>query len=366
MAGFDLGHTRAVEEAYPPLRGQQLWSTNLGSMFLTGPVVADDLAYVITGEGDLLAVDRTSGRIRWQRDVEAPADSPAAIAGETLFVGLRNRDLLALNKNTGEVLWTYRAEGPIVSSPVVVRGVVYVGSSTDAMVAAVDAASGEELWRTELNERQLNAAVSWDDNHMVVAPGNKVIYYDRRSRDRAFTFDSPFGQIAGTPLVIDDTVYVGLNTGGIIALAIEATNARWEKPIRRVWGQLWIWGMAPQPPRPSGFLWGHGVDGAMLASMAAKDDLLYYGTSRGEVTALNRNTREVAWTFEGVGAVRGAPAVVGDTLYIAAGPIVYALEAATGRKLWELQVAGDITSDIVVTKEALYVVDDKSNLYAIN
>lgn len=366
MGGFDLAHTRDVPENFPALKGQQIWSTNLGGPFLNSPVVADDLAYFVNGDGLLVAVDRTTGAIRWQRQVDAPADSAASVAGDTLFVGLRNRNLLALNKDTGEVLWTYQADGAIAASPTVVKGVVYSGSSSGDNLFALDVATGQELWTTGLDERLFSAAMSWDENNMVLAAGDKVIYYDRRSRQRTFTFTSLVGNAVGSPVVIGDSVYTILGPGGVLALELGVTSSVWEKPIRRVWGQLWIWGMAPRPPQPTGLLWHYAIGDAVIAPPAAKGNLLYFGTVHGDITALNIDTQQPVWTFAGDGAVRGAPAVVGDTLYVGSGRYLYALNANTGQKLWEFQANAEVDSDIVVTREAVYFADAESNVYAVN
>ncbi len=340
---------------------------NFGSDFLNTPVIADDMAYFVTADGRLIAVDRTNGRTRWEHDVNAPADSAGTIAGNILYIGLRNRDLLALNKDTGEMLWTYKAAGTVVASPVVVDGVVYVGSSMDAKIVGLDAITGEELWNTELNERQLSSAMSWAEDNMVIASGNKVIYYDRRSADRVFTYESIVGVIVGTPIVIEDKAYAALGNGSIVALELEARNPAWEKPFRSLWGRLWLWGMAPRPPQPTGVLWGYtGVRDTVIAPPAAKDNVLYYGTIHGIITALDLNARQPTWTIEGEGAVRGAPAVVNDTVYISSGHYVYALNTSTGEKVWEFRANGEVTSDIVVTQDALYFADDQSNLYALN
>jgi outer membrane protein assembly factor BamB len=194
-----------------------------------------------------------------------------------------------------------------------------------------------------------------------------VIYYDRRSASRVFTYESPFGLIVGTPIVIEDNAYAVLGGGRVIALQLEKTNNDWEKFFRDIQGRLWLWGMAPRPPQPTGLLWGYaGPNDSVIAGPAAKDGMLYYGTVHGDITALDLNTQQAAWTFEGEGAVRGAAAVVNDTVYISSGHYVYALSAATGEKVWEFRANGEVTSDIVVTRDALYFADDQSNLYALN
>jgi len=57
----------------------------------------------------------------------------------------------AINLATGKVAWTHRQRTPLVSSLLATAGGVVFAASLDRSFAAFDAASGEQLWSTELN-----------------------------------------------------------------------------------------------------------------------------------------------------------------------------------------------------------------------
>ena len=80
---------------------------------------------------------------------------------------------------------------------------------------------------------------------------------------------------------------------------------------------------------------------------------------------MDLETREPRWTYQGAGAVLSAPAIAGDTLYVGAGNRLYALNSGTGEVEWSSQTANRISSDVVITAEAIYVVDEEAILYAI-
>lgn len=365
MDGHNLAHTRSIPQFHTPISGRLKWSVSLDALSLTAPVVADGTIYLATGDGRALALNAATGAQQWQREVGSPADSSPALAGDSLYLALRDRRLLALDRATGEAMWTFVADGPLVAPPAVMRGVVYVVSAVDGRLMAVDATAGRELWQDKLEDSWITSAPSWAGHTIVVATANKVFYFDTLSGDNVFTYELPIGNVVGAPAIVAGTAYVAVDRGGIVALAVEARAPFWEQPIRPIWGQLWLWGMAPRPPRPSGLLWGYGTRGRLSAPPAVTEEAIYYGTSRGLIVALHRGTREVIWSFQAGGEVRSAPALAGDTAYVGAGNRLYALKARTGEVAWSFQTAKNIGTPVVVTAGGVYIADQGGTLYAI-
>ena len=77
----------------------------------------------------------------------------AIVSGDKVFVGTYAGNLYALDRDTGAVKWTYPAGNLIVGSPAVDGGTVYVGSLGDlarpGYIHAVDPATGQRKWRFE-------------------------------------------------------------------------------------------------------------------------------------------------------------------------------------------------------------------------
>jgi outer membrane protein assembly factor BamB len=67
-------------------------------------------------------------RLLWTYDATAPVDSSAAVADGVAYVGAGTGELLALDAATGKVRWKYKAASPDLgigeSSPAVAAGVV--------------------------------------------------------------------------------------------------------------------------------------------------------------------------------------------------------------------------------------------------
>jgi lanthanide-dependent methanol dehydrogenase len=136
-----------------------------------GPLVVDNTMYLVTPYPNVAyALDLTkSGQpLKWKvRPENAQAavgiaccdvvNRGAAYADGRLFYNLLDGHTIAIDATTGALLWRTRmgsiAHGETMTmAPIVVKGKVLVGSSGGEMgvrgwIAALDAASGKELWR---------------------------------------------------------------------------------------------------------------------------------------------------------------------------------------------------------------------------
>lgn len=134
------------------------WPVSQVAKSMADPIVADEL--LVTQTQDIVeAFDRTDGSRRWSRELSSPdsysAVSPTPAIGPTLVYIQTHEGLLAVNREDGSVAWT-RTVDPILGSlsdrlysvypPTVGDGVVYSGF-IDGTFAALDAETGEELWR---------------------------------------------------------------------------------------------------------------------------------------------------------------------------------------------------------------------------
>ena len=131
------------------------------------PVVVDGVMYV-TAVNAVYALDATSGRQLWNYkraatpgllgEAAGGANRGVVVEGERLFLLTDNAHLLALNKNTGILLWDramtdwpksqYSATGaPLVIGDMVIAGVAGGEEGARGFVAAYQASTGEEAWR---------------------------------------------------------------------------------------------------------------------------------------------------------------------------------------------------------------------------
>jgi polyvinyl alcohol dehydrogenase (cytochrome) len=165
------------------------------------PAVAGNAVYVPDWGGNLYRFDAGTGAVVWQHQIsdyvsglaDAISRTSPALDGDTLYLGTQRASthhpagsptsgyLLAVDAATGQLRWKTQLdshpEATDTASPVVYRGVVYVGvSSTEETLAAdptyqcctfrgsavaLDARTGAILWKTYMVPAGFSGAAIW-------------------------------------------------------------------------------------------------------------------------------------------------------------------------------------------------------------
>ncbi|MGH3369608.1 MAG: PQQ-binding-like beta-propeller repeat protein, partial [Nocardioidaceae bacterium] len=108
------------------------------------PALYGDALIAPTNTGRILAVDRESGRIRWELELPPPTWSSPAVVDGVMIVGDCAGVLHAYDvapdplKGPPRELWSVELGGCIESTPAVWRGRIYVGTRGGAMFAIGD------------------------------------------------------------------------------------------------------------------------------------------------------------------------------------------------------------------------------------
>ncbi len=133
----------------------------------SNPIVVDGIMYVTQRPNDVMAVDAVTGRVFWQFRHTPAAESRVccgannrgvAILGDTLFLGTLDARLIAIDAKTGRPVWNV-AVGDVkqaystTMAPLIVKDKVLIGVGGGefgirGFVAAYDAKTGKESWRT--------------------------------------------------------------------------------------------------------------------------------------------------------------------------------------------------------------------------
>jgi alcohol dehydrogenase (cytochrome c) len=149
-------------------RLQPVWSFATGQVegHQAPPIVNDGVMFVATPGNQVLAIEAKSGTVLWRYKRAIPEDMlqlhptsrGVGLWGDRVFFAATEAVLVALDARTGKEVWTTKVEdykkGYYLSlMPLVVDGTVMVGSSGGELgvrgfIAAYDADTGKELWRT--------------------------------------------------------------------------------------------------------------------------------------------------------------------------------------------------------------------------
>jgi len=130
------------------------------------PMVNNGVMFVTTPGMQVLALNAVTGDLIWRYKAELPADlfqlhptnRGVALWGDKLYLATVDARLIALDAKTGKPVWDtkvgdYKRGEYMTLEPLVVHGKVMVGSSggefgVRAYIAAYDADSGKQVWRT--------------------------------------------------------------------------------------------------------------------------------------------------------------------------------------------------------------------------
>lgn len=143
------------------------YSTGVDSGHEAPPIVNDGMMYVATPYDQILALDAKTGDRIWSYRRELPEGFGAlhntkrgiALYGDKVYLAAQDAVLVALDAVTGEVAWESPPVAPwedgyyMTMAPLIVHGKVMVGVSggefgVRGFVAAYDADSGQEAWKT--------------------------------------------------------------------------------------------------------------------------------------------------------------------------------------------------------------------------
>lgn len=123
------------------------WRSDVAPSIAVAPVVANGSVFVVGTRGKVVSLDK-SGNRRWSENLYTDINQPLAVDSSYVYVGTENGNLHALRESNGWEEWSFEPEGSPASAPAVGGGTVYVG--VDDTLYAVDAETGEEVWRHEV------------------------------------------------------------------------------------------------------------------------------------------------------------------------------------------------------------------------
>lgn len=176
--------------------GRYIWHDTLTSAFtgqdpestVTGiaapPVIADGLLYTVGLNGGLSAYGIANGQRYWKADV-VTSQMPI-VAGMQIFVLTEKGELLALNRKDGAIRWVSNLDkdlptadedaGRYWSGPVLAGGRL-IAASSDGYAVSIEPETGKRLAATELGEPTSLAPIVADGGLYFLTDEGKIIAF---------------------------------------------------------------------------------------------------------------------------------------------------------------------------------------------
>jgi outer membrane protein assembly factor BamB len=286
-----------------------VWSSTTTANVASSPAIVDGIAVFGADDGNVHAVDTSTGNTIWRYATGGAVRSSPAVADGLVVVGSNDDNVYALDLQTGTLAWSYATRGDIVASPAGADGIVLVGS-LDGSAYALELRSGALLWSDQL-AAPIVASPAAADHVTYVAAGNRLRAYEAAHGTLLWTAYTN-GPIRSSPTVVNGKVFVGSDGGRVYAF--NATN-----------GQQ---------------AWSIQASGPVSSSPAVADGIVYVG-STSDLAALDAATGATIWgTPVGAGS---APAVANGIVYLSGDDgLLRAYDAWSGLELaaTELKIAG--------------------------
>jgi outer membrane protein assembly factor BamB len=94
----------------------------------TSPAVHDGIAFVVTKNRRCLAIEATSGKLRWEYTLRKPSEASPVICDGRVWFGGSDGRLLAIDAKTGEEKWSVEHQGKFKGSVAIAAGKLVVAS----------------------------------------------------------------------------------------------------------------------------------------------------------------------------------------------------------------------------------------------
>lgn len=368
---------------------QRVWEADSGkgsdgdSRLTAPPVVADGRIYVLDAQAHVFAFDARTGTPLWNRSLapkgpdegftlfgvfgsDMAVDPTKGFGGGTcydagkLFVSTGFGKVFALDAATGRQLWKTDLQVPIVNAPVANGGRVFVSSEDNHFVALAES-DGRTLWDHQgISESagiltSTSAAVAGDTVIVPYTSGELFAlridngspeWNDMLTKSGNVTALSELDDIAGRPVVDRDMVFAISHSGTMAAINLNTGERIWTRDIGGI-----------QTP------WAAG-------------DYVYVLTIGGEVLCLRRKDGDVKWIHqlprwgdpdnESDPIVWSGPVLVSNRLILvsSSGKAV-SLSPYSGELLGRVEIPDGTYIPPVVANGTLYLLTNDAQLVAM-
>lgn len=216
--------------------------------------------------------------------------------------------------------------------------------------------------------------------------------------------------VVSSPIVVDQTLYVGSDDKNLYALEVDSGRERWkfatEGQVRSTpavsGGSVYFGSYDGQfyavDAKTGALQWKFATDGerkfaakglhgckpreqiipdawdCYLSSPTVVDERVYFGSGDGNIYALEARSGKLLWKHATNGVVHASPAVVDGVLYVGGFDTwFYALDAASGAEKWKLKTGDDpqnhnqegIQSSATIVDGVVYFGCRDFHLYAV-
>lgn len=363
------------------------WKVDVGkagdrAKLTSPPIVVADRVYVMDAETTVTAFNAENGDVIWRKELAPDVSerfrirdfvllqrtSPSEIGfgggvafdNGKIFVTSGFGFIAALDAVSGDEIWRVETTAAVRTPPTAYRGRVYVATIVNEFLA-LDQETGEEAWTFQSFEesaRFLSSASPAAAGDLVVAPfssgeivafqaeSGRALWNETLAQTARLTALASLNDIAGSPVIDRGLIYVVSHGGRFAAIDIRSGQRVWESSITSL-----------QTPWVAG-------------------DFIYVVSVNGELVCLSRNEGAVIWVTQlrryknekkRKGRVTWAgPVLAGGNLVLVSNlGEVAKVEPTDGTIVETREIDEASVISPVVANETIYILSEKGRLLAL-
>ena len=331
------------------------------------PLAIADRLYAADGYGQVVALDRFTGKQIWSARVGEPQGKPfykfwdrrdpAFVTGGVgggdgrILIGTTRGELIALAVGDGAELWRTTVSSEVLAPPASTAGAVFA-QTADGRLVALEAEDGSRRWAfdsqvplltlrgtaTPLVVGELVFAAFGDGNVVAIAHANGApVWQQRIMLPQGRTELDRLVDVDGTPVLAGGLLFAASYQGKLKALRLNDGGAVWE------------------------------LEASTFLDLAEGYGQIYYVAANDEVAAVSQASAAVAWRQEGLKNRRlTSPLAYGN--YIVVGDeegYLHVLAQSDGRFVARRKLSAGLRTRPLQVDNTVYVLANDGQLEAL-
>jgi outer membrane protein assembly factor BamB len=251
-----------------------------GVEILHTPALSDGILYVPAAEKGVIALD-LAGRINWTCDVGSVVYGTPAVDDQRVYVGDLEGNVHAIRRTDGEKIWSEHHAQFSIEMPVVRRDDTLIFGAWDCFIYAISCHDGRQLWKTRSpagheGGKFTSRYYAGADCRPIVM-GDRIVMADRAYRLGAYTLEGEYlGDLGeGIP-----AVGLAADGRGFFARSDSAGLLAFDEKGRQRWAA------------------GDAVLGRFPIPPTAVGDRVYACSNRGRLYALDAGSGRLVWQYQ--------------------------------------------------------------------
>lgn len=222
--------------------GSLNWKFKTDASVLGSPVVKDGIVYIGGSDGTFRALKAKNGKEIWNYSrLNGPVVSKPLIYDNKIIFGAWDKFLYALNIKNGTLQWKWtngsanRMFSPAMVIPVAADGSLYI-VAPDRFITAIDADTGETLWRNNEAKVRESLGISKDKKTLYAKTMNDTLVAFKalgKTSEISWKKDLDYGYDHVPSMLIekDGSVYFGGRNGVVFSVDPGKKDLNWKFKI---------------------------------------------------------------------------------------------------------------------------------------